>query len=939
MTSPPKRKSASKSPPILPAEFLTPGPSGMPAPPVPSPHPGTTRKASSNSDIGILKPSGQVSQNDDRLSHLPTLQHGQNSGSESSGSAQQSHSITETPYLDDSPVEYTAGHQLSQKSSTSGSVRGETRPARYTQYHHEAESQSMDLLSVQEGSASGHDNTQEMSFVHSEVSHIFNASDESGSSKANNSFGTNTSGSSNSRTSDSQASDISFTNAETSTPRRTPIPAVPSQKSTVSDSDQNPSSSSSQLSPTRIISASVQHRHRQVSVALIETQSQDQGPSSVRPISTIPEDDVLKISDDNTQQGLGDDALKIPDDSTQLGFGDDISSEEVEAAFVEVQGDTNATQDFCNPESVSVKLEGDTQDLASQDILSAKEPPPPPAKHKKRGDRRTKGSHVNTSLDSTEQNYEFLSSDDDEASRSTLDNRLDLNMSQSIAQSDHSVQSRSLSSRSQRVSVTTTSTTVSVSSTTNQKEKSADVNTNITPQNNSAEHSVESVLETQEIPESASQQVQRSFNVRPSKSPRSRPTTKLPSPRRSRSDRSTPSETTDAQALPSSQSSDTSQSSQDPILSRLRSAASQETGVEPVFSAVPKRRRIRSVEANAVQVTTSVGDEEFWSSDPYDSSSKDRNQRSRSPSQEIFSLPHGEEEEKGQEEEEDLFPLGSRHGHSSQSEDEGPSSPGKKGSPRGSRSSRKLPTTRTIQTRDLRRRSASQASGSTTTPTMRRLRSSATEVLRAYKANAAVWALWQKSRSKSYYAGRVIQKKSENKHIVRFIDNYEQECKSSDMRPLMLKLGVNVTVNIKESKEYPATVEGFQINPEEIEEARVDVRYGDDLEATVRLHQISMTQSQLEDADNMIEWDEESVGLSSETEPSTSSSTPPGTPRKGKSIAQLGRDDAGPSTPSRRGKKATPQAGPQTPSRRTQDLFKGFYFVLSVSFGQKRAAG
>ncbi|KAI1316365.1 hypothetical protein EDD11_010079 [Mortierella claussenii] len=926
MPTPPPRKN-----PILPPDIDTPANPSPSAHHAALPHAGDVGHTST-SDIGVLKLSGQVSQNDERLPQQFTLPHRQQAGSESGGSGPQNVSISETPYLDESPASNQVGYQYTQGSSSSAPVARDAKHVVYDRYQ-SSESQSLEIISASrpEGTSEG----TETSFSHSHSSHhssfSHSISDESGSNRTNSSFG-NTSGSLNSRSSDSQASDMSFTQAETSTPRRTPIRTVASQKSTPSDSDQH-SSPSSQISPTRPVSVQ-RYTSR---VIHTETYQQEISSTPARAFQPIPEDEPLVI------QG----GTQHTED-----FGTDPSPTQVQEAFaeeLEPQVDPNATQDYYVSSSVQDEGDGLGESLTAEEILKTAGLTPPVLRTRKRGDRKHKGQSTSVSVDSSGANFENISSDEDEASRSMLDNKLDLNISQSIANIGHSLsltaqrlssaQFGSLTSAAPSIAATSkvkASTVISASITSTSTAAVEDIPAQAEVEVGHGD-SLESVRETQDMPDLASQRgTEPSLPTTGHSTPvRSQPATEAESIRPVRSHRSPRRLSPSSHELPSSQSSTTLLPSPSAFVQRLQSAAAADPASEHLFPAVSKRRRTKPVETNALQVVSSMGDEDFWEgTDRRAAAFSD--QGSQSESQDVLLVSQDIPFE--QEDIEDLFPMGSQVGNESQSEEEGPPSPTKRiNRARAATPPKRSSTPPTSQSRELRRRGASQASGSAPgTPTRRTLRRlhSSIDALRAYKVRDAVWARWRKL----YYAGEVIRKDADGYHV-HFLDDDIASCEGTQMRPLKLRLGAEVLAMKPDAMDYPARIEGIHLDPMRLLQSNVDVRFGDDSEAHLPLRDIMLTMEMMEELDKDMDWDEEATrqqSLPSLPEASTlsrqssSTSAPPGTPRKNRS--HLERHTSGSPTSSRRNK-SDPflTSGPSTPSRRGKDFFRDLMFVLSLS--------
>ncbi|KAF9113853.1 hypothetical protein BGX27_000689 [Mortierella sp. AM989] len=928
MTSPPPRKSLSKSPPINLSDFVT-----------PAPHANTQRVGKTSitsSDIGVLRLSGQISQNDDRLpKQLPQLQK-QRSDSEGSGSGPQSTSLPETPFLDESPANYPVGHPYTQGSASHTASLG-PKHNQSIHFHHESQSQSMEALSYV-GVESSMPNSEPDTSISHHSSHstngsfsVQNTSDESGSSKGNNSFGTNTSSSMNSRSSESQASDMSFANAETSTPRSTPLPNMAvSQKSTPSDSDQN--SSSSQLSPGLRVTSQSQRRRQ----TTLETQSRSSGSSQSKSIPTIPENDVLEACD--TQQ--------------TEPFGTDPSLEEVEAALFEAEETHQNTTEIYGSESNREDDDEDKKVLPTKGILAGFGIGVPASKT----DEISRSPNNTGSLDITG-SVVYLSSDDDETSRSAQSNNLDLHISQSLVNIGTSSIFRSRkSSISASVSSSTTVAAVVVQKSHSTLANDANVSSNssiaredapsISKNDSTEEYSVESASNSQGTPKSSTPADPAISTTRQSTSPDRQVSDVPSSPRQVRPQRSPRRTESRPQDLPSSQSSVSPPSSSDTVLMRLRSAASQDAAAERVFSAVPKRRRPNAVEATPLHVISSVGEEgEFWEgSERNVSTPKEHHVRSRSGSQDISSYPEDFPSE--QDIEEHLL-LGSEDGSASHQE-AGPTDP--TGSPQRktrSQSPTLLPRPRTSQTRELRRRSSTQAP-SLAMPNRRVLRrlQSTTEALRSYKINESVWARWRTC----YYAGIVSSdgtSTGSDQYGIHFLDEDVGFCDSAHMRPMKLRLGAEVLASRTETMDHSAIVGGIHMATD-LEQSRVDVQFEDKTEANLSLRQISLTEEMMSKLDKNMNWDQEPARPASEPAPSvaessastisrqtSSVSTPSGTPRKGKSkAAHLERGLPGQLTPTRRGRgDMLSRVGLSSPSRRGKalDLFKDHSFVLSLT--------
>ncbi|KAG0300304.1 hypothetical protein BGZ98_009292 [Dissophora globulifera] len=934
MAHPAPRKSTSKSPPILPPEFLAPTP------------PETSLRGaqkSSSTAFGFLKLSGQISQNDERLPQ-PSPSHQNASESESGGSAPQSVSLPEIPFLDDSPANYGVGHPYTQvASSASSSTPAASQPRQsqpsqshpsYSSYTRTSQSQSVEVHSQISASGISQSVAAETSFTHHSDHGSHSTSDESGSNRTNNSFGTNSfgtnsSGSMNNNSSDSQASDMSFSNAETSTPRHTPI----RQSTTASQRSPSTAESGKSLSPTARIAAAHQ-RGRAAST-----------PTQNKPFKTIPEHEIVEVLDDEPTQATD-------------AFGTDPSVEEIEAAFHSQPGraDDNATQELPGTD-----LEDDfpiTSIPSSLEILGST---PPSAKSRVRHSR----SRISASGESSAADQHYLSSDDDdEASRSTL-NKLDLN----ITQSQSNINISSLLSRSRRASGTLTAV-ASVPPVAEQNEAPVSSTSNTS---DSQHEELLSVSETQDIPETGTAEAHVSSRERsstPSGSRRSRSPTP---PRRRQARRSPRPSTSSSQDLPSSQLS-TSHTPSDSFVNLLKSAASQDTSSKPAFTPVPKRQRRKVVETNILQVVSSVGDEEFWegsrktttTTTTIRTTAEEREEhehhgqpeqlvRSRSGSHDISSFPDDQPLELDFEDIASVPPAA----RDELTQDPGPSTPRR--SAKGSQkvispsSPKPSPKPRTSQSRELRRRGSSQNEEPSASPrrTLRRLHSS-TEGLRMYKANDAVWARWRAS----YYAGIVGRKTQELYHI-NFLDNSTTSVEAHHMRPLKLRLGAEVMAKKTDVMDYAAIVEGMQMVLDPTL-SRVDVQFEDGTEANLGLHDINLTEAMMSKLDVDMDWDKDRVShTDTDTDtvqaaptslpliPESSSlnvrqtslvSASPGTPRKskgkGRAVA-LDRSFSGPepSTPSRRGRNdSLPVFGMSSPSRRGgSPLFKDLHFVLSLS--------
>ncbi|KAF9174388.1 hypothetical protein BGX20_011488 [Mortierella sp. AD010] len=913
MTSPPPRKSSSRSPPILPPEFLTPA--------VPGDSPRAERvEQTSTSDIGVLRLSGQISQNEDRLPKLPSQLRKQGSGSESSGSGSgpQSVSLTEIPFLDDSPVGYSVGHSYTQDSSSSISPKG----AQFALFRRE--SQSMETHSDIGIVLSMPDSGPETSYSHQSSSHSESASfsshnlssESSGSKGANSSF----SSSLNSRSSESQASNMSFINADTSTPISTPIPIVASLGSTPSDSEQT--SSPSQASPvSKLTTTATSSRRRQTS---LDIQGRSAGQSQPKSFPTIPENDVFETSD--TQQ--------------TEPFGTDLPSEEVEAVMSEYEPHLDTTQIY-EPDSDQKDDDDGNVALPTGSILAEMGLSPPNVLYEK-NDPKGKNPITNTSVDSSGQNYEYLSSDDDDASRSAMSNKLDLHISQSQANivDSLSLQSRKISSSGGSISSRETSSVTAEITQKNHELRPEDLNKTAadgTSRDDTSRDDAPVNLATETTSEGraeSSSNLQSTFEpLNPAESATFtiRQSTPLshnqasdapPSPHQTKPQKSIRS----SQDLPSSQSSASSNSSSDPILRRLRSVASQDATHDHVFSAVPKRRRPNAAETTPLHVVSSVGEEnEFWEGSGKSAPAPQEHYvRSRSGSQDISSYP---EDFPSEQDLEEIFSFGAEEAKvvSQQEEDGSASSPESPGRGTSSQHSSLLQRPRTSQSRELRRKSASQASPSTT-PTRRNLRRlhSATEALRSYKVNESVWARWRTS----YYAGKVTTKDSD-RYGIHFLDEDFAYCDGTHMRPLKLRLGAEVLASKTETMDHAATVEGIHMAIE-IEQSRVDVRFEDETEANLSLRQISLTEDMMSKLDKDMDWDEDTRPTLEVVTPvpeppaptisrqTSSISAPSGTPRKSKNKPKLiERSLSVPLTPSRRsrGDKLS-NVGPSSPSRR-----------------------
>ncbi|KAF9982684.1 hypothetical protein BGZ65_002587 [Modicella reniformis] len=915
MSSPPKGKSASKSPPILPAEFLAPSP------------PRATKNSSS--DVGVLKLPNQISQNEDRLSKPLSQSREQPSSSESGGSGSRSLSSSELPFLDESPASYPVGDQYTQGSSLSTASQSDPRIPRYTRDLHESESHAVDVFSLQSVGAAENTSDTGISQSHHSANNSYsaqNVSDESGSNKTNNSFGTNTSGSMNSRSSDSQLSDMSFSNnIDTSTPRPT-SGRRSSQKSASLDSEKG--SSSQPLSPTL---RAMKYRQRQMSQ---ETRLGDPGPSQSKPFPVIPENDVLVITDD-------------PSQCTEV-FGSDPSHDDIEAAFaavVEVHKEPSTSQDIIEvrdeEEDVPVVLgtaeESDVvkeESATSQDAIDPVGSAPQLTKIKRRG----RSARVSNSLsESSKQIYEYMSSDDEEISRSMQGNGLDLQISQS--QANIVVSLPSLPSRSRRTSVNISgvSTPGSTSLASISKDRilpsssSSSSNTKTTSRDDAPtdpkaaitdEGSTELVSGRQEIPGASS--TSDNSSTRQSTPPTSQ--SGVISPQR----RGQPRRSSRPAPL-NSQDLFTSQSTNSPH-------PPPESETDHEFPVTPKRRRVKPVEPSVAQVASYAESQEFWeSSETTGPQSQEQGARSRSRSRDISSFPEGIPSDQDFD---DQGPSESKFGYESPLED-GPPSPTTRPRLGSSSPSFKVPPSpSTSRIRESRRRGSSQHS-EPITPTRRNSRRihSATEALRMYKVDDAVWAQWRKM----YYAGRVARKEH-TRYDIRFLDGDINTCTLNEMRPLRLRLGAHVMAQKPEVRDQSAIVEGVHMAADPMQ-SRVDVRFKDHVEANLPLVDISLTMEMMAELDKDMDWDQETVHFSQQAIPpiaeasttlsrqSSSVSAAPSTPRKNRGKAPIvERSLSSSSTPSRRGRTDSLQGPIQsTLTRSGKDLFKEMSFVLSLS--------
>ncbi|GJJ77878.1 hypothetical protein EMPS_10237 [Entomortierella parvispora] len=353
---PPMRKSASKSPPILPAHLTPPRPpptSSTPPPPAASTSQQHARNVST-SDIGVLKLSGQVSQNDERLPPRTTGQASLGSGSESGSSGPQDPNISQLPFLDISPPA-PADTSFSLDPTAHTQQTREVTERRQT-YSYVADSQSVDALSFPDMSTHpGQAVLAETSFSHHSDVSINNSSDHSTLSIHSGSSGSHrtqsssqaghSSGSLNSRSSGSQAesqpestiSDISFTNVETSTPRQTPNRPT-SQISTPSDGDHH--LLSSPLSPTGRYSTSQQspdYAGRGSSAGaggsmdhFVRSAIGLPGPSPPRPIQVVGRK-VTTILEDKAEEGDGEDE----DDEEEEVSSGQVASDEMPTQILE----------------------------------------------------------------------------------------------------------------------------------------------------------------------------------------------------------------------------------------------------------------------------------------------------------------------------------------------------------------------------------------------------------------------------------------------------------------------------------------------------------------------------------------------------------------------------------------------------------------------------
>ncbi|KAG0244183.1 hypothetical protein BGW41_000170 [Actinomortierella wolfii] len=341
----------------------------------------------------------------------------------------------------------------------------------------------------------------------------------------------------------------------------------------------------------------------------------------------------------------------------------------------------------------------------------------------------------------------------------------------------------------------------------------------------------------------------------------------------------------DGGELPSSQASSSSAATHDSaFIQRLKNAAEDDDDDNTVH----KRRRRLPSESGDMHVMSSIGDEDGWDgSDRGDrrgssiatltrtvsgSSSSIRSRaggRSPPSSQNLASYPDDslsvEDEEKEVEIVEEVGPSASLYvGDMDQ-----PSEP-RTPTRRSTRSSARLlalaesggsgGSGASQKSRVSPRSPRSKRAPSTpSTPSKRggnhRRVQKAGDVLRTYKADDAVWAKY----NRGYFPGVVKNHVSgQDKYEVHFLDEYRGTCAGSHLRPLKLTLGVEVMARKDDRIEEPATVEGFEIHPEDLREAsHVDVRFEDDTEMNLDLWKISLTQEMMEEMDRKINWDQD----------------------------------------------------------------------------------
>ncbi|KAG0234831.1 hypothetical protein B0O80DRAFT_444499 [Mortierella sp. GBAus27b] len=879
-----KGKGLANSPPLLPTEFLT------PSPPTTAPHVPRPVKPSSR-DLGVTGPPIRTSQNEDRLPKAPSQQ-----SSDSSGSGPRGLSGSQLPSLDESPAGYPVGHVYTQSSS--GSSQSGSQTARYARHHVESESQSINVISFQ--SLGSSESAPDVSVLHS---YSFHGSDESG--RTNSSFGTNASG----HSSISMSSDMSFNVQDTSTPRELPTQPEPSQISTSSDSERS-SLSQQLLSPPRIIEYSQQET--------LEIESQEAGPSGSAPLPTNPDNNEQKALDDSSQ-------------ATEV-FGTDPSHEEIDAAFAsqsEGQNEENVAREVIELDDDDEVIPGTMESIGgsersdvirgsvfSQDVVETVGSTPPSVIVRKR-ERSTLTQEL--SQDSSGHDFEYATSDEDEASRSTLGNKFDieLHMSQSQASIALSLPRRT----SEDVSSASLSESASLASLSTG---------NILPSSSSAHPTMTSTTDTptdlistktEDNTEESGPTVQHQGSIgsdHPGSRHSSPPASQSSTPQRQvRSRRSTRLTGSSSQDIPSSQSSNLPHQPSGSFMSRLASASDTET--DPVLPAVPKRRRVKP-EPDVSQMASSAEAQGFWEgSEATGPESPQLRERSRSKSRDITSFP-----------EDDLGSLGPEPGDDSSPED-GPPSPTTRSRVGSSSPTSKVPPPpRGSSARETRRQGSSQ-SLEPVSPSRRNLRraQTTTGALRTYKVNDAVWALWRKL----YYAG-VVSRKDRTRYDVRFLDGEAGSCNSSDMRPLKLRLGAQVMANGPDVKEQPAVVEGVHMAADPAQ-SRVDVRFKDHVEANLPLVDISLTIDMMVDLDKDMDWEETpSYGepipppIAESSSSSSRQPAPPSTPRKSRAKSATAERGVSVSmTPTRRSRAESQQ----TSSRTGRDMFKDMSFVLSLS--------
>ncbi|KAF9410348.1 hypothetical protein BGZ94_001673, partial [Podila epigama] len=275
-----------------------------------------------------------------------------------------------------------------------------------------------------------------------------------------------------------------------------------------------------------------------------------------------------------------------------------------------------------------------------------------------------------------------------------------------------------------------------------------------------------------------------------------------------------------------------------------------------------------------------------------------------------------------------------------------------------------------------RRTNAAQAEplSAQSSPVRRSLRRmvSATNDHRMFNIGDPVWAKWRKD----YYVGLVYQKK--DKYEIHFLDNTIAFCDASEMRPLRLKLGIEVLAQKTASAFFVATIEGIQMEPK-VEESRVAVRYGDKSIANLALSKLLLTADMMDVLDTTLTTDFEDDGAAFLSQglpplpPQSPSqqlragprdlslpslarqlSSPAGSPLKTRgetssrrnNVLQMDRGNITPTrrgntslqmnigsvTPTRRGNTLQMNVGSMTPSRRSKEgIFRDFQFVLSLS--------